>query len=242
MATYVLVHGSWHGSWCWEKVAPLLEARGHSVITPDLPGHGEGSTSAAGKTLADYIEAIVKVIDVQPEPVVLVGHSMAGMVVSGVAEARPEKVAELVYLAAYIPRSGQSLIDNAQQDGESALGPALRFDEAGGVHTVESSAIIDALYADCSPGDAERAKARLIPESNLPVFTPAALSDRYEDVSKTAIICLLDRANSASAQRRMAEATPGIKIRTIDTSHSPFYAAPGELAGMLDAIPTAAVR
>ncbi len=238
MATYVLVHGSWHGGWCWEKVAPLLEARGHTVLTPTLPGHDDGA-STSGKTLADYIDAIVGIVDAQPEPVVLVGHSMAGMVVSGVAEARPEKLAELIYLAAYIPRNGDPLIALAGQDTESMLGAALRFDEAAGVHTVAEDAVIDALYADCPPEDAQRAKARLVPESNLAVFTPAALTDRYESVSKTAIICLLDRANSASAQRRMADATPGIEIRTIDTSHSPFYAAPGELAEMFDTVPAA---
>lgn len=79
--TYVLVHGAWHGAWCWQKVVPLLEARGNKVITFDLPGHGDDTTKPENVTLADYVNKLVSVTNAQKGPVILVGHSMAGVVI-----------------------------------------------------------------------------------------------------------------------------------------------------------------
>ena len=74
MATFILVHGACHGGWCWEKVQPLLESRGHKVCAPDLPGLGKDHTPPANVTLADNVEKISRLLDKMEEPVVLVGH------------------------------------------------------------------------------------------------------------------------------------------------------------------------
>ena len=81
MATFVLIHGAWHGGWCWRKVVPHLEAAGHTVIAPDLPSHGDDPTPAAEVTLDDYVRRVCEILDAQDEPVVLVGHSMGGLLV-----------------------------------------------------------------------------------------------------------------------------------------------------------------
>ena len=78
MAAFVLVHGAWHGAWCWQRVIPHLQAKGHTVIAPDLPGLGEDKTDAAGVTLADNVACIGKALDQAGEKAILVGHSLGG--------------------------------------------------------------------------------------------------------------------------------------------------------------------
>lgn len=107
---FVLVHGAFQDSSSWANVAPLLEAAGHTVISVDLPGHGADETPLNEITLASYRDAIIAAIETQDQPVVLVGHSFGGFTISNVAEAIPERVAKLVYVAAYLPRSGDSLV------------------------------------------------------------------------------------------------------------------------------------
>src|SRR5580704_8966993 len=88
MSTYVLIHGSWHGAWCWYKITARLEAAGHTVIVPDLPGHGRDWTPPGGITMQDFVNAIVQVLDATAEPVVLVVHSRNGVVATQAAEER----------------------------------------------------------------------------------------------------------------------------------------------------------
>lgn len=113
MATFVLVHGAWHGGWCWERVARLLRQAGHEVYAPTLSGGGERS-----HLLAASIDLTTHVLDVVNEitwkeldDFVLVGHSYGGMVVTGVAEQCAEKIRSIVYLDAFLPQDGQSLYD-----------------------------------------------------------------------------------------------------------------------------------
>jgi pimeloyl-ACP methyl ester carboxylesterase len=102
MSTFVSVHGGWNGGWCWEKVVPLLEEAGHEVEAPDLPGLGEDRTPLPKVSLQGYADRICQVLEAQPEPVVLVGHSSGGIVISQAAEQRLDKVKLLVYLAAIL--------------------------------------------------------------------------------------------------------------------------------------------
>src|SRR5450759_3496618 len=92
MSTYVLIHGSWHGAWCWYKIIPILEQAGHKAIALDLPGHGRDWTAARDVSMQSYVESFCNILDAQPEPVILVGHSRGGIVISQAAEHRPEKI------------------------------------------------------------------------------------------------------------------------------------------------------
>ena len=123
MSTFVLVHGAWHGSWCWKKVVPLLEEAGHEVVTLDLPGHGDDGTPVSEVTLVTYAERVCDVLDEQSELVVLVGHSMGGLVISEAAERRPEKIKLLVYLTGFLLANGKTLIETAQADEEAIVVP-----------------------------------------------------------------------------------------------------------------------
>jgi pimeloyl-ACP methyl ester carboxylesterase len=232
--TFVFVHGSWHGAWCWFKVTPLLERHGHRAVAVDLPGHGRDWRSPKEVTLQDYVDAVVRVLDEQPDPVVLVGHSRGGIVVSQVAEARPEKIARSVYVAAFLLADGQAMLDVAMSDRESLIVPNLIVDEAAGYHMLKREAFRDALYADCSPEDLALAGALLTPEPNAPVGTPLRLTaERYGRVPRVYIEATNDRGISPALQRKMCSAVGVGQVLTLTTSHSPFLSAPGVLVEKL---------
>ena len=117
MANYVLVHGAWHGGWCWKKVLPLLRKAGADVFAPTLTGMGErahlnGCLDPADITLDVHIQDIVQLLRYEGlEDVVLVGHAYAGMVITGVAEVCPERIAHMVYVNGVIPADGESMVD-----------------------------------------------------------------------------------------------------------------------------------
>lgn len=113
MANYVLVHGGWFGAWCWYKVVPLLQAAGHSVYTPTLTGVGEQAALLTPEIGLDtHIQDVVNLIETKDlQQVILVGHSYSGMVITGVADRVPDRIAHLVYLDAVVPRDGQSIAD-----------------------------------------------------------------------------------------------------------------------------------
>ena len=121
MTTFVLVHGASHGSWCWDKVVPLLEAQGHQVVAVDLPGntYGEFDIPPAQVTLETYAQHVCKVLDQLDEPVVLVGHSLGGLTITQTAEYRPDKIRSLVYLTAVLIRPGEAFIPVESRDAET---------------------------------------------------------------------------------------------------------------------------
>jgi pimeloyl-ACP methyl ester carboxylesterase len=113
LTTFVLVHGAWHGGWCYARVAALLRARGHTVFTPTLTGQGERAHLISGAiNLSTHIEDVLGVFRFERlSEVVLAGHSYGGMVITGVADRIPERIKALAYLDAFIPEDGQSLFD-----------------------------------------------------------------------------------------------------------------------------------
>jgi pimeloyl-ACP methyl ester carboxylesterase len=178
MSTYILVHGSWHGGWCWDKVKVYLEARGHTVFAPDLPGHGQDKTPIPEITLQRFVDRVCEVLDAQTEPAILVGHSMGGIVVTQTGEYRPDKIKTLVYVCAFLPRNGESLLQLAQQDKETLILPNLIINEEQGFHSVKEEAVRDVFYHDCSDEDVVRAKSLLATQEALaPVATPVQISD-----------------------------------------------------------------
>src|SRR5438270_3797739 len=111
--TYVLVHPAWHGGWCWRKVKPLLEAKGHEVHTPTLTGLGERSHLARPDVgLETHVQDILNVLKYEDlGGIALLGHSSSGAVITGVSDRAPERIAQLIYLDAFVPENGQSLMD-----------------------------------------------------------------------------------------------------------------------------------
>lgn len=111
MATFVLVHGAWQGAWCWDAVAPRLRER-VAVVTPTLTGLGERAVDLSPDVDLDrHVQDVLAILDEQSGPVILVGHSYGGMVITGVAAAVPDRVVRIVYLDAFVPQEGKSLFD-----------------------------------------------------------------------------------------------------------------------------------
>jgi pimeloyl-ACP methyl ester carboxylesterase len=239
MGRYVLVHGAWHGAWCWEKVVPLLEAKGHTVEAIDLPGHGHDQTPVAEATLDAYAERICRALTARPEPAVLVGHSLGGIAITQAAEDCPEQIQVLVYLTAFLLRDGESRLQvgQAPEAADSLTMRNLVIAEDRRSMTVRTDVLKDAFYGDCSDGDAARAMSLLVPESMAPGATPVhTTAERFGRIPRVYIECLRDRSIPLALQQRMYRAVPCQEIISLDTSHSPFYSAPEELANQLDRI------
>jgi pimeloyl-ACP methyl ester carboxylesterase len=237
MATCMLVHGGWAGGWVWERVLPSLEADGHRVVAPDLPGHGEDPTPAAQITLDTYVVRVAEILDALPEPVVLVGHSSGGVIVTQAAEVMPERIRRLVYVSAYLPNDGESLLDLGQTDADQLILPNLEFAPDGVTATVKADAVRDALFADCTDEDYERYLARVKPEPLAVAGTPVKVTpERFGRVPRAYIECLRDRGISIGLQRRMHAALPCADVVSMETGHMPMYAAPETLAAHLVAL------
>jgi len=137
---FVLVHGAWQGAWCWEKVVPLLSDAGHQVHTLDLPGSGDDQRPIADISLDSYVGAVTELINSIGEPVVLVGHSMGGAIISQVAEAIPEKIRSLIFLTAFALKDGETLLQYATADKESYAAQNIQVNEEKGIVTVAEDA------------------------------------------------------------------------------------------------------
>jgi len=232
--TFVLIHGAWHGAWCWHKVIPLLEAQGHRVLAPDLPSMGADTRAPASVTLQSWARFVSDLLDAQPEPVVLVGHSRGGIVMSQAAELVPRRIRRLVYLCAFLLPSGHNLAEEARGDADSLIPPNMIPAASGVTCTVRKSVLREAFFGCCSQDDYEYALARLSPEPLKPLVTPLRLTQRnFGSVPRAYIETSRDRAVTLALQRRMQAALPCEPVFTLDCDHSPFLSAPAALAELL---------
>lgn len=237
MSAYVLVHGAWHGGWCWDKVVSRLEKEGYRVEAPDLPGHGKDKTPISEVSLQAYTDSMCKILDAQSEPVILVGHSMGGGVITQAAEYRPEKIRTLVYLTALLLRNGESIAQVSQRDTESLLPPNMIFSEDFSYCTVKDEVIREAFYGDCSDEDVARAISLIVPQSTSPLLMPVNTSeDNFGRIPRVYIECLRDRIISPSEQKKMYTDLPCERVISMNTSHSPFFSAPEKLVAHLTSL------
>jgi pimeloyl-ACP methyl ester carboxylesterase len=236
MATFVMVHGAWHGGWCFDTLRPLLEEKGHQIVAPDLPGMGGDEATLAAVTLAGWTEFIATICREAQSPAILCGHSRGGIIISEAAERLPESIAALVYICAMLIPAGQSRADMRVANQPNPEFDAIRSPVPYGSVIDANGAI--AVFAQQSPPElASAAVARLATEPNAPSNTPLQLSDaRYGTVPRHYIECLNDRAITIADQRRMQAALPCASVATLDSDHSPFLSAPNELANALIAI------
>jgi pimeloyl-ACP methyl ester carboxylesterase len=238
MSTYVFVHGAWHGAWCWSKVVSLLEGTGHKAIALDLPGHGRDDTPIAQVTFEAYCNKLRGIVEAEPEPIILVGHSMGGRVITQVAELYPDKIKTLVYLAAILLRDGESTMPVDPDAGETLIDRSVITSDDGNYETMREDAIRELLFHDCSDEDAGMAMALLESrQASQPMTIPMRLTkENFGRVRKVYIECLQDKAVTPAQQRTMYTLTPCDKIISMNASHSPFLSSPQELADHLVSI------
>jgi pimeloyl-ACP methyl ester carboxylesterase len=231
----VLLHGSWHGAWCWHKVVPWLQSEGHRMHVPDLPAHGRHWRIARGRTtLASMAAHVCHILDSLDEPAFLVAHSRGGIVASTVAEMRPRKLYGIAYLAAYMLRDGERVADFFHRDKDSLVPPNIRISKATLTDSLAEEAYRPALYADCADADVELARSLLTAEPSLPALTRLRLSEEsYGSVRRHYIELTKDKAVSLSLQRRMIAASPCASVSSIEASHSAYFSRPEQLAAVV---------
>ena len=234
MARFVLVAGAWHGAWCWEFVVPLLEARGHRAQPAELPGMGSDQTPLARLNFAAWARAVADVIESDPEPVILVGHSRGGVVISQTAELVPDRIRLSVYLTAILMQNGESGLDSANLVPPDALRERNYelTDDGLAFKVIPDNAL---SYGRSPPELVERALAHMTPEPNFGLVTPLALTaGRYGRVRRAYVECLADETVTLPLQRAMQAREPCEIVRAIETDHCPTYSAPAAVAAVLD--------
>jgi pimeloyl-ACP methyl ester carboxylesterase len=229
MAMIVLIHGAFHGAWCWESLTPVLEGLGHSVVAPDLPIADPTAGASA------YADAVLGSIAGWPEPPVVVAHSLAGLVAPVVAARRP--VAHIVFLAAILPQPGMSADEQRRTDPWARYVPATVdvTDPGDGTIRVGPDTAKELFFQDVAPELADRAVARLQPQGSLPLDEVTPL-EAWPDVPVSSIVCRDDRAVDPDWGRAAARDRLGIRPVEIDGGHSPFLSRPVELGRVIDAI------
>lgn len=231
---FVLVHGAWHGAWCWSRLKDRLTERDALSTSVDLPGRGARPAPAAGMTLDSYVDRVVDVIARIDEPVTLVGHSMGGATISMVAERVPERLAALVYLCALLQPTGASPADLHANDPDSELLRAIDVAEDGSTTSIRPDAATDLFYGDCSAEDAAWAVGRLCPEPTGPAMsTIVTTQERWGSIPRAYVRCNEDRAIRPAEQDRMVAEVGVDVVVELAASHAPFLSRPDRLADAL---------
>jgi pimeloyl-ACP methyl ester carboxylesterase len=231
MKTFVLLHGSWHSAWNWHKVIPILEKSGHKAVAIDLPGMGRDKTPIEAVKMSDTVQTICNYIDHIEGKVILVGHSKNGIMISQVAEHRPQKIEKLIYLAAYLIPNGKTQREYSVQDTEGVLKPYVIQHPEKNAHTLDPKIFKEGLYHDCQEDISEMAKYILSHEPVESGITPLSLSDEnYGSVPRYYIECTEDRAVTPYIQKKMYEETHCRKVYSLASSHSPFFSMPEKLS------------
>jgi pimeloyl-ACP methyl ester carboxylesterase len=234
MKMFILIHGSWHSAWNWHLLIPILEKSGHRAIAIDLPGMGRDKTPIQEVGLQMSVKKICDLIDSMDEKVILVGHSKNGIMISQAAEYRPHKIEKLVYLAAYLIPNGKTQREYSVQDTQGWLKPYVTLHEDLKASTLKPEIYKPGLYHDCDDYITQLAKLILSHEPVESGTTALQLSDEnYGRVPKVYIECTQDRAVTPFIQKKMYTETRCDKVYSMNTSHSPFFSRPQELADIL---------
>lgn len=245
MAGFVLIHGSWHGGWCFDEVKRRLEAAGHTVVAPTLPGMGGDEAALRAVTLEGWgafaAQECRKLKDrLGGAPVVLAGHSRGGIVISTAAEADPMAMDALVYICAMMLPDGMSRAEFKALEGPTPDFDALISPVANGAGTAVDPARAAPVFAQLSPKElVEAALPRLLSEPHGPRSTKLHLTaDRWGSLPRTYVECTEDRTIPIASQRLMQSRSPGARVVTLEADHSPYLSKPDELtAALIAAIP-----
>lgn len=235
--TYVLVHGAWQAPYVWDAVRTNLVKKGNKVIIVELPGHGADTTPTYTLSIDAYRDKVIEAISKASGKVILVGHSMGGMVITSVAEKIPSRISKLVYIGAFLPVSGQSIGDIAQTDPGSQLGASLIESADHLTLDVKRDNLAYLFINDGSQADKDRVVANYRAEPAIPFGSKVTLTnENFGSVEKVYIKTLQDIVISPGLQDRMIAAAGVRSVYTVNTSHSPFLAQPKAVSDLLLAI------
>ena len=229
MTTFGLIHGAWHGAWCWEPLIPELERRGHRAVAVDLPCDDPAATTM------DNAKLIVDALTDAGEDVVVVGHSLGGLTAAVVPLLRP--VRKLVFLTALIPRPGRSLgeVMGSEPDTTTEEFNALprHVGEAGSV-TWDPDVAAPLFYRTCDPDTARWAAQRLRTQYWTTSREPCPL-DAWPDCEIVSIVCAEDELLRPEWSRRIAREVLQVEPAELPGGHFPMLSIPSRLAEALTA-------
>ena len=229
---YVLVHGAWHGAWCWDHVVPLIKKHSHNVIALDLPGHGKSMIDPSNVGFDDMVNSVTEAALSVSGRVILVGHSSGGVLIAQASERLgKEKVERLVFLDAFMPANGESVLSLAEKKGDILQSPTVN--ESMVISTDQKSAtlktenVANLFYHDCSEEDIKYAKENLCATPLAGLATPVQVSNSvYGAIPKIYILCTLAKD---LGKKRISENVSCEKIINLESGHSPFFSMPEKL-------------
>jgi len=225
--TFVLVHGAWHGAWCWRRVADRLTAHGHKVFTPTLAGLGEHAhLNNPNIDLATHTTDVVNVFKWEDlSDVVLVGHSYGGLVIGGAADQMADRIASIVYLDAFVPKNGQALIDFVPKEQADAL----KKQAADNVYTPPFPATV----FNVNEKDRAWVDSKCTPQSARTWTQGAVITGKSDGIKKKTYIQALGWKPGFQAVRDMIEKTPGWIVEDVPCGHDVMIDMPERLTKML---------
>jgi pimeloyl-ACP methyl ester carboxylesterase len=232
MATFLVAHGSWSAGWAWKKMRPLMAAAGHVLITPTYTGVGERVHLASPTVgLATHIQDIVAVLEIEDlRDVVLIGHSYGGMVATGVADRARDRIAQLIYLDAFVPQDGQSSFDLQPAEMRERMRTMART--TGDGWRVPANP----LPPDTPEADVAWAKGRRFPQPIQSFEQPVRLSAPLS-LPRSYIYCTRPAPGDVFRQfADRARREPGWRCFELDASHNPHITAPQALMALLQTI------
>lgn len=229
------MHGAYGGAWEWEGVIGGLRDAGHTAEAFDLPGAGEDRTPVEGVTLDACADRVCRALAEQSEPVILVGHSMGGMVITQAAARCGERVALLVYVCAFLPADGQSLLDLTRlpEGADDQIQANLVVEGDPPVATLSPEATRQAIYNCCTDEQAAWAVDHRRPQPVAVFTTPVSLGEA-ELPPRAYVICTRDNSIPPALQRRMVRERPCLDVVELDTDHAPFLSRRAELVAALE--------
>jgi pimeloyl-ACP methyl ester carboxylesterase len=232
MATYVLVHGAWHGGWCWRRTTEILRAKGHRVFEPTLSGVGaraHEATAAIGVyTHANDVAGLVEMEQIND--IILVGHSYGGMVITAAAEQISQRIGALVYLDAFVPKTGESLMMLVGPErGQNMVVSAMQHGEGWRVPAPPPS-----YFGVKKQDDIDWITSRCTPQSLLTFMQPVRSAKAAEDIKRKVYIRAEGHPGPTFAPfGEMAKSTPGWDYHAVACGHEVMIEMPNELAEIL---------
>lgn len=234
--TVILVHSAWLGGWQWKETITHLKDEQLKLIATDLPGHGKDKTPPNEITMEDCVDHLIKLIDAEEKPVVLVGHSFNGITISRVAELRPKKVKKLIYLTAFLVPNGTSFFSAVEGvEGSKAL-ENFYLSEDKSYALVKEDALHEAFAHDIPLENFIAAKPYIVPEPTAPLSYALEVSEgNLGQIPKYYIECTEDKAIPIAIQRAMYRGKVK-KYYSLASSHTPNFSKPDSLAYLLKKI------
>ncbi len=225
---FILVHGAWHGAWCWQRVIPYMQQQGHEVVCPDL-------RVTTNISLEYYVQELGKILESVSTPVILVGHSLGGLIISQAAEYWPTKVKQLIYIAGFVLKNKHSILNTIQQIAiPSLVDTNLIVDQATGMTRLNEAAISACFYNDCSNVDIDWGKAQLVEQPLQPMLDEVQISpEKYGMIPKIYIELLHDNAILPLFQQKMYSTQSNMRVLSMASGHCPFISQPHILANYL---------